>query len=677
MRLTSFRVYDFRSINDSGDIDASRITSIIGRNESGKSNLLLALQSLNPAEGFSALRPIKDFPRHRRLEECTDNTKVLSTTWELTEDEQKELVVILPRASGIKEVHIGRYYGASRWVALQGLSSIPFDVKETAGTIRRIVPAVKAAAEKLEDAKKPNLLKAVEVFEQAIEIQPGIDHKKWAINAKTALPSLRQALATADIELTDTQDQHVVTLEELADTILQDDDAQAKARKWAVEQLPIFIYLDDYPELEGHQNISEYLQRKSKNQQKTADVYFEKLCKVAGLKPSQLQDLLGKGDQETRNQLANRASAIVTTELRRLWKDRQLKVRFNLDADHMDTFISDPNSVFDVEVNLNERSRGFRWFFSFYITFSADTDGGEAEDAILLLDEPGLYLHAKSQSDLLRHFKDDFENQIVYTTHSPFMVPTHNLDSVRTVNISETGTTVTNDPTGDSRTLFPLQAALGYDLSQSLFVGPNNLIVEGVTDFWILNSVSEYLADQGHASLNKDLTLTPAGGAQKISYMVALLTSENLNVLVLFDDERDSTGTKNELIKTKLIQEQNVVFISEAFSSKPPSEADIEDILEPDVYVRLVKESYAKELKGKSLALNEKIPRIAKRIDAAFRDMNIPFHKTRPARLLLKKMATEPDTVVTKETAERFGNLFTVINRRFEKHVEKDKKGFG
>ncbi|PJN93043.1 hypothetical protein CNY89_24255, partial [Amaricoccus sp. HAR-UPW-R2A-40] len=126
--------------------------------------------------------------------------------------------------------------------------------------------------------------------------------------------------------------------------------------------------------------------------------------------------------------------------------------------------------------------------------------------------------------------------KILYTTHSPFMVPTHALETIRTVSIAEDkGTTVTNDPTGDARTLFPIQAALGYDLAQSLFIGPNNLVVEGVTDYWILSSVSAYLAELGQPSLDEKLTLTPAGGAQKVSYMVALLTSEQLNVLVLMD----------------------------------------------------------------------------------------------------------------------------------------------
>ena len=127
--------------------------------------------------------------------------------------------------------------------------------------------------------------------------------------------------------------------------------------------MPVFMYLEEYPELNGHQNIAEFLQRKEQNQQKPADVNFEKMCKVAGLRPEELQSLLGQKEHETRNQLANRASAVITSEIRRLWKDRPLKVRFDTDAEHINTFVSDPNATFDVEVNLNERSRAFSGSF--------------------------------------------------------------------------------------------------------------------------------------------------------------------------------------------------------------------------------------------------------------------------------------------------------------------------
>jgi len=667
VELKSFRVRNFRSINDSGEIDVSRITALLGRNESGKSNVLRALHSLNPADGFKALNPIKDFPRHRKLSECRDWTPVVESTWELTAYEQQRLAEIWPSAEGVTEVTVGRRYDETRTVGIEASSAVPFDLAAIKADVRKIDGAVKAKAANLAEDAKSELERASTTFVTAISV--GETAAKWAATATPALGALRQALATADVELTDTQDQKIVALEEMAEAIPQNDEAHKKACKWIIERLPNFMYLEDYPEIEGHQDIAKFLKRKGEGQQTAADINFEKLCKVAGLSPEKLQELLQSNDQETRGQLANRAGAVVTTAIRKRWKDRELKVRFNLDAQHFDTLISDPNSVYDVEVNLDERSRGFQWFFAFYIVFAADTEDGDADGAILLLDEPGLYLHARSQGDLLRHLEDDFTNQIVYTTHSPFMVPTHQLDWVRTVNIAEEeGTTVSNDPNGDARTLFPLQAALGYDLAQSLFIGPNNLVVEGVTDFWILSAVSAYLNDQGKVGLDERLTVTPAGGAQKVHYMVALLTSEQLKVLVLFDEEKDAKATRDDLVKGKLIRSDNVVFASEAFEA-PPAEADIEDILDPSVYEALVREAYAKELKGKKLELNAHIPRIARRFEAAFDSLSIGFHKTRPTRLFLQKMANNPSSVLPAGSEGQFERLFKAINAALEKHL--------
>ena len=103
----------------------------------------------------------------------------------------------------------------------------------------------------------------------------------------------------------------------------------------------VFIFLDDYPESgTWHQNIAEYLARKPHTPQSEADCSFEKLCNSTELDPVKLQDLFNMNEHETRNQLANRAGALATSEIKRLWKDRPLKVRFNLDAQHLDTLVS-------------------------------------------------------------------------------------------------------------------------------------------------------------------------------------------------------------------------------------------------------------------------------------------------------------------------------------------------
>lgn len=578
MKLLKFGIENYRSINNSEMIEIDHITALVGRNESGKTNLLTALYNLNPADkNIQPFNKIKDFPRDRNMSEYSDNTIVVNSIWSFSDEEKKEIRSIITTKKKIDFVSISRPYYAKHNISIQGFSDADYIIKEA-------------------DTEK--------------NIKDIIDKK-------------------------------------------------------IISFLPKFIYLEDYPELEGHQNIDQYIQRKSENRTTEKDKYFEKLMKVSGLNPAELQQLLDQ-TPELRQPLTNRAGAIITKKIRELWKDRALKVRFNLDAGHFDTLISDPNAVYDVEVNLNERSRGFQWFFSFYITFSADTNNGAAKNAILLLDEPGLYLHAVAQRDLLNHFKNDFHNQIIYTTHSPFMVPIDNLSSIRTVNISpEEGTTVTNTPKGDSKTLFPLQAALGYDITQSLFIGEKNIIVEGVTDFWYLTSLSSYFESQNMKCLEKDIVVTPAGGASKITYLVSMLTSQNLKVVTLFDYDQSGKESADDIIKQKLVRDENVLFVNEVLKST--NEMDIEDLIDESLFSSLVNDCYVKELKGITLPLNPKIPRIVIRYEDAFKNVGLEFNKTRVANLFMRKLATDPSTVITKFIQNNFTNLFDIFNRKFLK----------
>lgn len=658
MHLQSFRVKNFRSINDSGLITTDHLTAILGRNESGKSNLLLALQNLNPATGEVAIEPIKNFPRDRKLDDATDNTDFLETHWKLTENEISELTKIFPRASVVTGIQINRTYKNGRIYILKKLSPHIFDVENIKKKFMKVLTKIDVEFDKKETkdiAQQQNTKDSL----NSIIPKSCQTATEWFIEVSSVIANVRKSLMAQEVENEEIDD-FLYEIEELS-LSFDDKDKETAAIKWLDEQLPIFVYVDDYPNLSGHHNLQTFIQRKNQNNQSAEDIGFEKLCKVAGIDPNRLIELAT--DSETRNQLVNRSGAVVTREIRRLWKDRKLKIRFNVDSNFFDTYISDPNSTYDVEVNLDERSRGFKWFFSFYITFFADTADGDAHNAIILLDEPGLYLHAKSQYDLLEHLNMDFSNQIIYTTHSPFMVPTKELSNVKTVSIDqEKGTTVTNDPTGDSTTLFPLQAALGYDIAQSLFIGSNNLIVEGVTDYWYLSSISEYLKSIDRIGLKDDIVITPAGGAQKISYMVSLLSSQNLNVVVLLDKERESKATRDELVIGKLIHKNNIMFVSECLNSEV-TEADIEDLLDREKFINLVNKVYSNELQ-----FNPKIPRVAKQAEAALSSLpkKLNFVKAKPAREFMRLLGTDPDSVINEATVNNFETLFKIINNRIK-----------
>lgn len=165
MRLESFTVSNYRSINDSGEVKVSRITALLGRNESGKSNLLKALESLKPASGIKDLNSTKDFPRDRKLSDCTDDTQVLHSRWELDDDDRDALAEVFPRAANATHATVGRRYGTMRYIGFEGLLPLDFNVTEVKQSVKKIAAAAKAAADKLEEGPKAALTTAAETFE--------------------------------------------------------------------------------------------------------------------------------------------------------------------------------------------------------------------------------------------------------------------------------------------------------------------------------------------------------------------------------------------------------------------------------------------------------------------------------------------------------------------------------
>jgi hypothetical protein len=157
MELTKFRVQNYRSVNDSGDIEVQELTDLVGRNESGKSALLLALASLNPPGGRNALTKIKDFPRGRRLGECTDDTPVVTTLWKLTTEEITQLSDTLGFFVQITNAEIVRTFGASCMVRFIGLEAPTPNEAESSGLLQRLRSNLTTRMNKLEDAPKTNL----------------------------------------------------------------------------------------------------------------------------------------------------------------------------------------------------------------------------------------------------------------------------------------------------------------------------------------------------------------------------------------------------------------------------------------------------------------------------------------------------------------------------------------
>jgi predicted ATP-dependent endonuclease of OLD family len=292
------------------------------------------------------------------------------------------------------------------------------------------------------------------------------------------------------------------------------------------------------------------------------------------------------------------------------------------------------------------------WFFSFLAAFSEYRGKGKM---ILLLDEPGLGLHAAAQGDLLRFIDERLapEHQVIYTTHSPFMVDATRLQRVRTVeDIDGEGTKISADVLSMSKdTRFPLQAAFGYELAQTLFLGPNNLVVEGPADYLYIQVMSGHLRSIGKIGLDSHWVIVPVGGLDEIPTFVALLGAQ-LNVAVVFDVASGGTQKVNSLVERGIIGGQNLIPLNE-ISHTP--EADIEDLFDENFYLDLIDRSGAPSLKAVKLKGSG---RITKRIDAA---IGTTFDHYQPARYLLEHQVELLKGIDTA-TIDRFEELFKRAN---------------
>lgn len=203
MKLESFRVRNFRSVFDSGVITTEKLTAILGRNESGKTNLLLALKSLNPAEGFDKLNDIKDFPRNRKLSECTPDTPVVDTTWTLTETELAELSAIYPRARNITYVDISRRYnGKLRYISFSGLEKFAYDVQKIKKEVRKITAQIDLFFDNPEnktEQTQPDIQAIRDICNALLPIPD--DPIGWSEQAKGKPQELRKFLVKYNIEL--------------------------------------------------------------------------------------------------------------------------------------------------------------------------------------------------------------------------------------------------------------------------------------------------------------------------------------------------------------------------------------------------------------------------------------------------------------------------------------------
>lgn len=491
MNLVRFRVKEFRSVKDSGWINVDRITTLIGTNESGKTNILLPLWKLNPSNGED-INLSADLPREKyhQYRNAPQKPIFIQAVYCLNDAEREELSSIsnfTPEEIG--DVEVSRDFDGNYYCSLIGTNS---------GTVNN-------------------------------ESRDSISDESAISYLKDTMPKYVYYSNYGNL------DSEIYLPRVIADFSRNNLSENSAAKVRTIKTLFSYVNLDptEISEL-GNEDTSK------KPAQALSDAEIEKYSEK----------------KKEREMLLASASAQFTREFNQWWKQGDYTFEFVADGNFFRIWVSDNKRPEKIE--LESRSTGLQWFFSFYLTFLVEAEQ-QHQNAILLLDEPGLTLHPNAQTDLFKFFEGLAEkNQLMYTTHSPFMVNSDHLDRVRVVYVDKSGKSVCSDDLRSPekelgknhiQSIYPVHAALGLTVSSTLLINCISVLVEGESDQLYLSAMKNLLISIGKIKPIKDIVFIPTGGVKGIKSITGIISGKKgERPFVIVDGDRAGQNKKKELL---------------------------------------------------------------------------------------------------------------------------------
>ena len=289
--------------------------------------------------------------------------------------------------------------------------------------------------------------------------------------------------------------------------------------------------------------------------------------------------------------LLNSASTDLTRKFKEWWKQGNYIFRFQADGEFFKIWVADEKRPEEIE--LERRSTGLQWFLSFFLIFLVESQEAH-KGAILLLDEAGQSLHPLAQKDLIAFFENLAKtNQLIYTTHSPFLVDTSNIDRAKVVYSDDNGLTVVSsdlraaDDKLNEKSIYAVHAALGLSVSDILLQGCQPIIVEGPSDQHYFNAIKLYLIRNKKYTPNMELVFMPSGGVRGVAGVVSIVSGKDGELpLVILDADGSGKGAKDKLQSG--LYKHNVDAIINVGEFLDFDNGEVEDLLPPKFMIRQI-----------------------------------------------------------------------------------------
>ena len=598
MRLRKFRVRAFRCIHDSSEIKVGDLAAFIGRNESGKTTILEALTLLNKDAKVSDLDLCDEM-----AEELKSETRIVEGAFELTEKETGLVREKFPNLSDIKKVKIFRTQTNPKVQYDFGDVNISDEADKRINSWENFVEKIYNFVLTIPN---PIRIKLDTTF-----LEGHVPRTRDAFNSIMAeFNNNVYLLASQEKQVISAWEQIYRDIDNTYDTLLIGTSERSALENFIEERLhPRFVYFSDYKKILGNINLDEFL-KETKSVRPKGLEYVEEFDKAETVKNLfYLADLDMDKLEEVQNspsrliKLLHTASRKLTERLNPAWKGDPIHVelRFN-PGNILSVVISDIHRDGTVTNTglLNRRAEGFKWTFSFIVNFAAETQRSELKEAILLLDEPARNLHPTQQrgiSDLLKSLAGS--NQILYATHSPFMIFDYTPGNLLVVELDKRKhlSRIYYDYwNADDSTLTPILYGLSRGLVESISdreIGANSrpvIIVETMSDSMYLNAFDKFLKDP-NLSMNP-LNIVPAYNKNSVLPLAIFYRNHDYNTFVLLDNTEMSRQTST-MLQTNGFKSVQIIFFE---LGGQPKQA-IEDLIMDEDYLYAVNQTYAIKLR--------------------------------------------------------------------------------
>ncbi len=512
-KIIKFRIKNYKSIVDSGTFYLDeKLTVLAGKNESGKTSILEAI------EDFDTEKEIKQDAKSIINEKSSPE---LEATIKFTKKEIKEIQEKF-------KFEINKNYEIVVSKNFENKYSLKTDLfsflrEENAITMSGHNIDLEAIKKKINKsiAPKLNLKKIMDIEEIKSKINEGDITEDIKNNLFGELDTYKKSL-----------DEEIINIEKLEEELVQE----------LKDYIPYFILFDTSKD----QNIPNEIPFSELD----SNEFVQDLKEISDLDLDLVKD--PKRERE-RTQMELKLNIELSKNYKNFWVQDLANIKITWRDSKLFFWVEEDEILYPPSM----RSKGKQWHITFYIKITARTK--EDKPNFLLIDEPGLFLHSAAQKDILNKIKDSSkEMQVVYATHSPYLIDTDNLDKIRLVEKENSVGTKVSKITAKPKykdTLAPILTAIGEDQAVGIKTDKkNSIILEGFTDFLWLKSFKILLKED-------NINLIPGTGGTSCLHIGSIIFGWGLNPIFILDNDGAGKISKIKLMKKLAIEEDKIIQI--------------------------------------------------------------------------------------------------------------------